>query len=197
VTDVDSLEFGAVAFGDSAILPLSVRNASGSDVTISCFASSSPSFAVLAPLPITLAPGGSATVDVAFSPMGRGEQVSNLYVRQVAGDELVAQVVALRGTALGTIAVTGAAAPARMLQGGRPNPFGVATTIAFTLPRPGTIRLEIIDVHGRKVDTLIDAVRAAGSYEVRWTPRNRANGMYFCRLQAGDRAETMRLVRLK
>jgi len=197
VTNVDSLEFGSVAVGIPVVRPLSIRNTSGSDVTISCFITTDPTFAVQGTVPITLPPGGSATVDVEYTPADPGEHDATLYVRQVGEDELVAQAVAMRGIANGTTAVTGPGTSRFDLEVSRPNPFSTATAIGFTLPRAGKAKLEIIDVHGRRVETLVNGVRPAGRVEVTWRPRNRANGMYFCRLQAGDRVETRKVMLLK
>jgi hypothetical protein len=75
-----------------------------------------------------------------------------------------------------------------------PNPVTAATTIRFTLPVAGPATLEVYDVTGRRVETLIDRVLAAGPHEIRWDPAEFGSGVYFCRLRAGERERTRKLV---
>lgn len=64
----------------------------------------------------------------------------------------------------------------------RPNPFGARTTISFALPTESHVSLEVFDVVGRKVATLVDETRAAGSYGVEFDARAVTPGVYFYRL---------------
>src|SRR5258705_5504127 len=194
VPEPDSLDFAVVQIGGSGVRALAVRNPTASAVTISCAATTDPAFAVTTALPVTVPAGGQVTVEVAFTPADPGEHDAVLYLRQVTNDELVAQAVAMRGLADGTTGVTGRDPSEPGLHVNRPNPFHRATTIAYTLARPGRVHVEIIDVHGRRVATLADGYRPAGTYEVTWAARNRASGIYFCRLTAGDLVATRKLV---
>ena len=79
-----------------------------------------------------------------------------------------------------------------------PNPFNPTTHLAFTTPREGRVRLELYDVAGRRVRTLVDEVRPAGRHDVVWNGvddrgRGLASGIYFARLQAGDFGQTRKL----
>ncbi len=78
-----------------------------------------------------------------------------------------------------------------------PNPFNPATTIPFSLPRPGRVRLSVFDVAGRRVATLADADFPAGTHQVRWEAGDFASGVYFYRLEAGDFVQTRTLTFLK
>jgi hypothetical protein len=75
-----------------------------------------------------------------------------------------------------------------------PNPVSEATVVRFSLPDAMDVVLEVLDVTGRRIDTLADGPRPAGSHEIRWTPGERANGVYFVRLRAGRWTETRKLV---
>jgi hypothetical protein len=55
-----------------------------------------------------------------------------------------------------------------VLGGAAPNPFNPRTTVRFELPRSGRATLELFDVRGRLVTTLVDADLAAGRHEVVW-----------------------------
>jgi hypothetical protein len=84
-----------------------------------------------------------------------------------------------------------------------PNPFNPQTTIAFSLKQRGRVRVDVYDVAGALVKSLLDETRAAGSYtDVRWDGTNDVNqpvasGVYFYRLVAGEFAQTRKMVLLK
>jgi uncharacterized repeat protein (TIGR01451 family) len=81
-----------------------------------------------------------------------------------------------------------------------PNPVRGGTTIAFELPEPGAVRLEVFDLLGRKVATLVDRSLAPGTYEVQWpeTETTRLNsGTYVYRLQSGRFQATRQLTLVK
>ncbi|MBD3163347.1 MAG: hypothetical protein GF346_12780 [Candidatus Eisenbacteria bacterium] len=88
------------------------------------------------------------------------------------------------------------------LEQNRPNPFRPATAIRYSLPQAGPVRLEIFDVGGRLVRTLVDDPhREAGRHRVGWDGRDDAGrsaraGIYFYRLHAGPFERTCRMVRL-
>ena len=67
-----------------------------------------------------------------------------------------------------------------------PNPFNPTTTIKFDLPVDGLITLEIYDILGRKISTLINEHRQAGSYEQIFDASSLSSGVYVYKIQAGD-----------
>lgn len=83
-----------------------------------------------------------------------------------------------------------------------PNPFNPETTIAYDLAAEGEVRLEIYNVMGQVVRTLVSEVQPAGRYRVRWagedaSGRQVASGVFFYRLQAGDFQGVKKLLLLK
>jgi hypothetical protein len=83
-----------------------------------------------------------------------------------------------------------------------PNPFNPKTTIAFTLPEPAAVSLEIFDVAGHKVVTLVDEPLDAGPHSVNWDGmtddgERAASGVYFYQLMAGEEKTTRKMVLLK
>jgi hypothetical protein len=83
-----------------------------------------------------------------------------------------------------------------------PNPFNPQTTIGFDLASSAHVKIDIFDVSGRLVRTLLDERRAAGRWSVRWTGDDMrgqrvASGVYFYRMQAGSFFETRKMVLLK
>jgi hypothetical protein len=78
-----------------------------------------------------------------------------------------------------------------------PNPFNLATRIEFTIPHSSHVRLDIFDVLGRRVQTLVDQRLSAGRKEVAWDATGLASGTYFYRLTADDFVETKKMLLLK
>ncbi len=83
-----------------------------------------------------------------------------------------------------------------------PNPFNPSTTIAFSLPQSGHVKLQVFDLRGRLVRTLLDETRPQGRQAVDWDGRDQrgsgvASGMYFYRLDAGKQTQQRRMMLLK
>jgi hypothetical protein len=83
-----------------------------------------------------------------------------------------------------------------------PNPFNPSTSIRYTLPSRGTVRITVFDAGGGRVTTLVDAVRSAGAYAVGWDGRDDAghvvgSGIYFARLSHKSGVRNYKLVLLR
>jgi hypothetical protein len=83
------------------------------------------------------------------------------------------------------------------LDEGYPNPFNPTTTIRFQIPSTAHVSLRIYDQLGREVVTLVDGIRSAGQYQVRWDAAEHPSGTYFCRLQTEQKTKIIRLLLLK
>ena len=69
-----------------------------------------------------------------------------------------------------------------------PNPFNSSTTIRYNIPVAGPVRIDIYDILGRKVQTLLDVKQQAGSYQVIWNADGVVSGIFYYRLQTGDKS---------
>ena len=78
-----------------------------------------------------------------------------------------------------------------------PNPFNPSTTIQFDLPREHNVSLTILNVLGQEVQSLVQGKLNAGTHRITWNAGKFANGVYFYRLQAGEFAQTKKLLLLK
>jgi hypothetical protein len=78
-----------------------------------------------------------------------------------------------------------------------PNPFNPTTTINFALPEDSHVKLTVYDITGRQVEKLIDANLSGGwhSYDFKALPY--ATGVYFYRLEAGERTFTKKMMLIK
>ncbi len=78
-----------------------------------------------------------------------------------------------------------------------PNPFNATTTIAYQLPKAGDVQLEIYNLMGQGVRTLVNSYQQAGTYRINWDASEYSSGIYFYRLKVGDKTLTKRATLLK
>lgn len=72
-----------------------------------------------------------------------------------------------------------------------PNPFNPTTVITYTLPRASQVRLELFDILGRKIATLLDEKQMSGThaYSLNAARLSLSSGVYFYRLEANTSIE--------
>ncbi|HQY53306.1 MAG TPA: T9SS type A sorting domain-containing protein [Ignavibacteria bacterium] len=78
-----------------------------------------------------------------------------------------------------------------------PNPFNPKTVISYELRVTGFAKLKVYDVLGNEVATLVNEKQSAGSYSMEFDGSGFASGVYFYKLEAGEFAETKRMILLK
>lgn len=78
-----------------------------------------------------------------------------------------------------------------------PNPFNPTTTIQFELPSETSVRLQVFDVTGRLVTTLVDGSMSAGVHRAVLNGTQLASGIYLYRLETGTSTITKKLVLIK
>lgn len=80
-----------------------------------------------------------------------------------------------------------------------PNPFNPVTKISFDIVNKNSnkVKLHILNVLGQEVVELIDVILVAGSYELEYSAKNLASGIYFYRLSINDYVETRKMMLLK
>jgi hypothetical protein len=115
------------------------------------------------------------------------DNVGVYYVYTISGVETVSAVPA---------------APRPRIQRTFPNPFNPSTTIEFSLPTSGPVRVGIFDIHGKRVATLVDQTMGPGVYRVRWTGKDAdgadvASGVYYAQVQSTGGRGSGRLALIK
>lgn len=81
-----------------------------------------------------------------------------------------------------------------------PNPFNPSTKIKFSLERKGLVILQVFDVLGKEVSTLVNEEKSPGLYEVEFGKQNTTNlhnGIYFCKLQVDGKSFIRKMILLK
>jgi hypothetical protein len=144
-----------------------------------------------------IAGNGTSVVKHDYSYLDQAYQSGNVYrLKQVDLD----------GTghftdAVDPMAVTGVAGKVLpteySLSQNYPNPFNPSTVIEFALPKDAHVTLEVYNILGQKVATLVDEVRPAGFHSVKLDGTNLASGMYLYRLSTGQQTFLKKLLLMK
>ncbi|MDP3113778.1 MAG: T9SS type A sorting domain-containing protein [Candidatus Cloacimonadaceae bacterium] len=83
-----------------------------------------------------------------------------------------------------------------------PNPFNPVTTIAYGLDKAGDVKIEIYNIRGQRISTLISGTMNAGNYRVRWNGMDEDNrlctsGVYLVKMITGQHSATRKIILLK
>jgi len=83
-----------------------------------------------------------------------------------------------------------------------PNPFNPSTTVSFSLPQKEQVRLEVYDILGNLVKTMVNQEMGAGTYQVVWNGIDQngarvASGVYLYKLQAGTFSTVKKMLMVK
>lgn len=78
-----------------------------------------------------------------------------------------------------------------------PNPFNPSTTISYVLPKDEFVVLNIYDILGREIKTLVKGNQKAGVYKISFSADNLPSGIYFYKLSAGNFVQTKKMLLLK
>lgn len=78
-----------------------------------------------------------------------------------------------------------------------PNPFNPTTIISFEIPIQQSVKLEIFDVLGNKIKTLVDEIKNSGKYQIEFNGATLSSGVYYYQLQTPNKSITRKLLLLK
>lgn len=78
-----------------------------------------------------------------------------------------------------------------------PNPFNPSTTISYSIKEAGSVLLEVYDILGAKVATLVNEEKSPGRYEVQFNASGFSSGMYFYKITSGEFTEVKKMILLK
>ena len=84
-----------------------------------------------------------------------------------------------------------------LLKQNYPNPFNPTTTIEFSLPERSYVELNIYNVLGVKITTLVQGVEEAGTYSIQFNASKYPSGLYIYELQTDRFKQTKKMIYMK
>jgi hypothetical protein len=145
-------------------------------------------------------PGGTSDITVTFDASDLGPGVYAGFLN-IESNDSINPTVAVECT-LTVTNVTGMDNPATLptsfdIRQNYPNPFNPSTSLKYALPEESHVTINVYDILGRRVETLVDEVRQAGYYDITWDARQRTSGIYFARLETGEFTKSIKMILLK
>ena len=78
-----------------------------------------------------------------------------------------------------------------------PNPFNPSTKINYELSKKSKVKIEIFDLRGNKIHTLVNSEKPLGSYTVEFSPKGLPSGIYLARMDSGGEFNSIKMIYLK
>ena len=201
-----ALNFGAVLVGTTNTMPLEIAN-TGNAVLIGTIQVAAPYYIISENSdPVTVMnyvvnPNSNLEIAIGFIPDAPGIFNAEMIV---TSDDVnnAAITIPLTGTASGSANNDQITPIVTALKGNYPNPFNPTTTISYSVKTSGPVQLEIYNILGQKVTTLVNDNIPAGNHSVTWNGtdgNNRivASGIYFYRMKAGKYTGTKKMIMMK
>ena len=133
---------------------------------------------------------------------GEGEGFELVFEKPCVMGECVDYVVTSRGHYLHQDEDGGIVAPTAITMGNYPNPFNPETTISYNLPEKGIVEIDVFNIKGQKVRTLIHEAQEAGPHTVTWSGdddsgKHVSSGVYLYRLKTERKTITRKMLLLE
>jgi hypothetical protein len=206
VVATQQLQFNAVEVGESLSLPVSISNTGdaslmGTITSIEPFFINTDSMEQVLNLNFYIPAGETMVVNVSFIPSAMQLYTAELVI---SSDDPATPVsiVSLSGSG-GTVANEDLVNPLQTsLRGNYPNPFNPSTTIQFSLKETSPVYLEIYNITGQKVRSLVNGSLPAGTHNIEWNGKDNngrvvGSGVYFYKMGSGKYTNTKKMILMK
>jgi hypothetical protein len=195
-------EFEEVESGSQAIREFTLRNKGNIDMTgqVLLEDEGSGAFEIVSGVgPFELNPGSELMVEVVFSPPEANRYQGVLKIQHDAANLADPVEIGLKGReATYTSAMQYTDVPSElMLHQNYPNPFNPSTRIRFSLPEPAHVTVEVFDITGRHVATLVDQLMPAGEHAADFDAGGLSSGIYVYRISASGHTQTRRMTLIR
>ena len=149
------------------------------------------------PTALTVPPGQIKIDTIRFQPDAARQFKDTLYLHNNSPVSLVK--LPLSGNGISTsVEQSGKDIPnAFALCQNYPNPFNPSTNFEFRIAEFGFVSVKVFDLLGHEVATLVNEMKHAGSYTVKWDASLLSSGVYFYTLRTGQFRETKRMILMK
>jgi photosystem II stability/assembly factor-like uncharacterized protein len=78
-----------------------------------------------------------------------------------------------------------------------PNPFNPSTSMSYSVPKTGLVKIAVYDALGRETDVLVNEIKQPGKYSAVWNASSFTSGIYFCKIYAEGFTKTMKMILIK
>jgi len=78
-----------------------------------------------------------------------------------------------------------------------PNPFNPSTLISLHVPLEGNVNVQVYDIHGRLVQTLLSGMQSEGDYNIIWNASGQSSGMYLIRAKMAEHTDVQKVLLLR
>jgi hypothetical protein len=78
-----------------------------------------------------------------------------------------------------------------------PNPFNPSTSISYSLTDNNQVRVEIYNINGKLVETLVNEYQTAGLHQIMWNAAGQSSGVYFIKVTAQNLSKMQKVVYIK
>jgi flagellar hook assembly protein FlgD len=78
-----------------------------------------------------------------------------------------------------------------------PNPFNPVITLKYEIPEDESVDIEVVNLQGSVVVTLITGKQTQGVHRIEWDAKNFSSGVYFCRLTVGNFSRVQKLLLIR
>jgi glucose/arabinose dehydrogenase len=133
---------------------------------------------------------GDGSFDISFAHLGNRDTIlSGITVGP--GDTVQANIIFTTGLVDSQLPIS------FNLYQNYPNPFNTSTNIEYNLEKTSRVRIDIFNISGDKIITLVDSVELAGHHGLIWNAADVPSGAYFYKITAGIFTETKKMILLK
>ncbi|WP_069131606.1 T9SS type A sorting domain-containing protein [Rhodohalobacter halophilus] len=190
---VDGLDFGVTNVGERVERTFEIENLATAEDPLSYSINIDNDNFVISPAGLasgSVDPGESVMVTVRYIPSRDRIHEGTIRISHNASNAASPISISLKGEALRADEIA-------RLEDNYPNPFNPTTTIPYVLPETSDVRLDIYNVSGQLVQTLVNTQQGEGRYNLQFDAANLASGMYFYRLIVNDNVFVKRLLLVK
>ncbi len=204
--DESELDFGQLPLGESLVLPLTINNLSSS-VLIGTAQTNSP-FSLVDAVGeeqilqnVVVQAESFIQLNVKFTPSRAGEFAESLIIT-TDDVENPTLIIELTGSANPVANDENVQQLITSLKGNYPNPFNPSTTIRYSLKESGKVKIEIYNLKGQLVKTLINQTMPKGEHQINWNAKDdRGNkvssGIYLYKMKVGNYNSTNKMMLMK
>jgi hypothetical protein len=150
-------------------------------------------------LPVVIPSQNSVNLSVKFNPDEEGAFVDEIHLRWETEGQRIAKVIHLSGytDSVYVHVKENEQVVNFSLSQNYPNPFNPVSKITYSIPHSSTVKLQVFDILGNEISTLVNKEQFAGTYQVEFNGANLASGIYFYMFSAGEFRSVKKMLLLK